>query len=98
MSQVDFYKQESSNDLKINKAPITNLGPESNFFGSCDGDLKRSGNSTKLSTISEKHIVEKNKLHTKEQWRNSDADKSEKWKWARRSSEVNEVKKGALSL
>ena len=88
MSRVDFYKQESSNYLKINKAPITS---RVEFSCSCDGDLKRSGNSTKLS---EKHIVEKNKLHTKEQWTKlTDKEKSEKWKWARRSAEVKEVKK-----
>lgn len=92
MSRVDFFKDETENDNKINKAPITNLGPESNF-GSVDGDLKRSGNSTKLATVSEKHIIEKNKLHMKEQWTTlSEAEKVENWKWARKSSEVKAVK------
>ena len=44
--------------------------------------------------ISEKHNVEKNKLHTNEQrTKSTDKEKSEKWKWARKSAEVKEVKK-----
>ena len=33
-------------------------------------------------------------MHTNEQWtKSTDKEKSEKWKWARRSAEVKEVKK-----
>ena len=66
MSRVDFFNKDFDLEQtdKINKAPITNLGPESNF-GSVDEDLRRSGNSTSLSSISAKHITEKNRLHAK---------------------------------
>ena len=94
MSKVEFYNTNAPGDKfsDIDMAPITNLGPESNF-GSVSEDLQRSGNSTKLSTISEKHIIEKNKLHLTEQWTTqSDEEKQDKWKWARSSDEVKEVK------
>ena len=67
MSKVSYLIGEIENEDILNKAPITNLGPESNF-GSVDQDLKRSGNSTKLSTVSDKHIIDKNKLHINEEF------------------------------
>ena len=92
MAKVKFFTDGAENEAKLNKAPITNLGPESNF-GSVTEDLKKSGNSTNLSTISDKHIIEKNKLYRKQQWVNFSSDeKAEEWKWAKRSSEVKEVR------
>ena len=92
MSRVNYFIDGTENEAKLNKAPITNLGPESNF-GSVDDDLKRRGNSTKLSTISDKHIIDKNKLHTRNDWVDlSNEEKTEQWKWARRSKEVKEVR------
>ena len=100
MSKIDFFNTDTPTDKygNIDSAPITNLGPESNF-GSVDEDLKRSGNSTKLTTISEKHIIEKNKLHLTDQWKDMpDDEKQEQWRWARSSDEVKEVKEKEKEL
>ena len=64
MSRVEFFLKDGTQDeSKINKASITNHGPESNF-GSVDVDLKKSGN-TLIYQRSQKNILLKKKLHPK---------------------------------
>ena len=92
MSKVKYFIDGVQDESKLNKAPISNLGPESNF-GSVGEDLTKSGNSTNLSTVSEKHIIEKNKLHTRGEWKKlSQEEKVKEWKWAKNSTEVKQVR------
>ena len=69
LAKVSFYTGEMSEDqvAKLPQAVLTNCGAESNF-ASLDNDLKKTGNSTKLSTVSEKHVIAQNQLHTSEEW------------------------------
>ena len=70
LSKVSFYREEMSEEqrAKLGQAVLTNCGAESNF-ASLDNQLKRTGNSTKLSTVSQRHVIAQNKLHMSESWK-----------------------------
>ena len=78
---------------KLDRAPVTNLGCESEF-ASLDNMLKKTGGTTSVQTLSRKNTVSTNAYLvdsgfldlTKEEKRN-------RWEWARHSNEVKEVRK-----
>ena len=62
---MSFYNDEldESTQDKLTQAPLTNLGAESEFASL---DLLRVGGATSLKTVSQKHIISRNKLFTKD--------------------------------
>ena len=67
---IYFTGSESDDHMpnqSIEKTPLTNLGCESEF-AHLTNDFRKSGGSTSLSAISDKHTVARNKLFTKERW------------------------------
>ena len=56
--------EEDKPDAIIEQAPQTNLGCESEF-GFVTNDFKQEGGSTSLATISNKHVIQRNKLYEK---------------------------------
>ena len=95
LNQMKFSKDEPLDPIvvkKMGQAPLTNLGYEQEFAHG-DNDLKKSGGSTTLTTISNKHIVKQNALYKKEKWKNlTDEEKREKWRWASGSTQAKMVK------
>ena len=84
--------EEDKPDATIEQAPQTNLGCESEF-GFVTNDFKQEGGSTSLATISDKHVIQRNKLYEKERWiQLSKKERQRKWKWARNSNEAKMVK------
>ena len=86
MSQ--FFVEDVNDNMPDERTPKINLGCESEF-GCVTNDFRKSGNSTSLETISNKHIVKRNKLFEKERWKSlSDKEKRRKWKWAKNSPQA----------
>jgi hypothetical protein len=78
---------------KMQYAPISNLGAESDF-AKVGNALKRSGGSTSLETISNRHLISENKLFQRENWNTkSDEEKNKKWNWARNSVQAKQARK-----
>ena len=95
ISYMSFYNDEldESTQDKLTQAPLTNLGAESEF-ASLDNDLHRVGGATSLKTVSQKHIISRNKLFTKDRWTElSQKEKRASWNWARTSEESEKVRK-----
>ena len=91
--QIDYVHFFKANDSQSINAPLTNLGCEANFsqFGN---DCKKAGGSSKLRTLSDKNVVAKNKLFSKDRWTSlTEEEKRKKFKWARGSKEAKAVKK-----
>ena len=89
----DGNSEEKPDDKTLEKAPLTNLGCESEF-GFVTNDFKEEGGSTSLATISDKHIVARNKLFEKERFTNlSKKEKQRRYKWARNSPQAKEIHK-----
>ena len=66
---MSFYSEENPNiSEKVDLDPSTNCGAESEF-AAIGNDLKQSGGSTSLSTISDRHLISRNKLFEKEAWK-----------------------------
>ena len=92
---MQFYKVDNINEevvAKMRQAPGTNLGSEGEFAHG-DNDLRRCGGSTSLKTVSDKHVIKRNALYTKEKWTLlSEQQKRRKWRWAAGSPEAKKVK------
>ena len=86
---MDFLFRRSkkrTQKKKIKQAPLTNLGCESEF-AHLDNGLRKSGGSTSLRTLSNKHVVARNRLFEKENLRRLDiCEKRRKWQWASSAS------------
>ena len=77
---------------KMNEAPLTNSGCESNF-SQLDLECRRGAGQTKLQTMSDRHIVKGNKYFETDQWRELSSEmKSKEWKNARASKEAKTVR------
>jgi hypothetical protein len=77
MQYMPFFSESSS--FTIEKAPVTNSGAESHF-ADADNRLKKTGGSSSLATISNRHMITKNKLFKTEKWQNlSENEKTIKW-------------------
>ena len=73
---------------KMERAPLTNSGCESEF-AFLDNVCKTTSGNTTLNTLSNRHIISRNKLFSHEKWKNLETEqKNQKWKWAMSSREV----------
>ena len=78
---------------KLQYAPLTNLGCESEF-AKFDNRIKVSGGSTSISTHSMKNIVVTNGLLIDPDFVNKpELERRQRWKWARNSEEAIRAKK-----
>ncbi|KAK6194846.1 hypothetical protein SNE40_000386 [Patella caerulea] len=95
---MDFFVNDEEEDVQVipdlNKlefAPLTNLGCESQF-AKLDNRVRYSGGMTCIATHSKKNIVATNGLLVSDQFlAMDDVEKKRKWKWARSSEEVQRV-------
>ena len=95
INMVPYFKNEenSVDVIKLECAPLTNLGCESEF-AKFDYRVKVSGGSTSIQTHSKKNIVATNGLLIDSSFENmSEEGKMQEWSWARRSKETSEVRK-----
>ena len=66
---------------KMKRAPLTNSGCESEFVF-LDNVCKTTSGNTKLSTLSNRHIIIRHKLFSHDKWKNLETiEKKKKWKW-----------------
>lgn len=87
------FEENEEYTQKRRQSVLTNLGAESEF-ATLDNDIRKLGGSTSLQTISDKHVIARNKLYLKDRWIElSEKEKSAKWKWARNSEQAKAVKK-----
>ena len=95
MARMAFLSGESlvkNEEEKLNMAVITNLGAESDF-AQVDNDCRRLDSPTSLKTISNKHIIQANKMYCKDRWLELSAmEKKTKWQWTRNSPQAKRVK------
>jgi hypothetical protein len=95
--QVDYmpFLKGVENEVwseKINYAPISNLGAESDF-AKVGNALKRTGGSTRLETTGNQHLISENKLFQRNGWKiKSENEKKKKWSWARNSDEAKQAR------
>ena len=96
LNYMDFYKEDltlSQEVLdRIDDAPLTNSGSESNF-AQLDLECRRGSGQTKLQTMSDRHIVKANKYFESDQWKNLSSElKQEQWDFAKHSEQAKIVK------
>ena len=96
LSYMDFYKDEMELPQKvldkIDEAPLTNSGAESNF-AQLDLECRRGSGQTKLKTMSDRHVVKSNKYFESDQWKNLSPElKQKEWNFARNSEKAKIVK------
>ena len=62
-------------------------------FAQVDNDCRRLDSPTSLKTISNKHIIQANKMYCKDRWLELSAmEKKTKWQWTRNSPQAKRVK------
>ena len=86
LNYMDFYKEgaEISDDIldKIDEAPLTNSGAESNF-AHLDLECRRGSGQTKLKTMSDRHVVKSNNYFESDQWKRLSPElKQKEWNHA----------------
>ena len=100
LDYMQFYKEDTeASDLseitlkKMEEAPLTNSGCESNF-AQLDLEFRRvGGGQTTLQTMSNRHIVKTNKNFNTEDWKNMESKlKNKAWKDARSSEQAKIVR------
>ena len=94
LSVMKFYRDDVDEKTKsmMKQAPTTNCGCEHEFAHG-DNDLKKSGGSTQLKTVSDKHVIKQNRLYSKEKWTSlTDTEREQKWRWARSSDKAKMVR------
>ena len=98
LEYVDFYTEgEGDEDLsastedKLKFAPLTNSGCESQF-ADLDNSIKKFGGTANVGTLSDKHIIRKNKFFVCEEWKTMDLqERKSKFAWARGSPQAKKV-------
>ena len=100
LDYMQFYKDDTEEGglteatlRKMEEAPLTNSGCESNF-AQLDLECRRvGGGNTTLQTMSQRHIVKTNKYFNTEDWKNMETDlKNKAWKQARSSDQAKIVR------
>ena len=77
---------------KIDSAPLTNSGAESNF-SQLDLECRRGSGQTKLKTMSDRHMVKGNRYFESDLWKDMTPElKAKEWDFARKSSKAKIVK------
>ena len=96
INMVPYLRKEAANNvdtIKLDSAPLTNLGCESEF-SKCDHRVKVTGGSTSIQTHSKKNIVVTNGLLVDSAFQKLPAhEKKQEWSWARCSKETVMVRK-----
>ena len=95
LSEMPFFTTDEADidETKLEFAPLTNLGCESEF-AKLDNRISMSGGSTSVQTHSRKNIVKSNQLLVDSSFiQQSEKEREKRWKWARTSDEVLSVKK-----
>ncbi|KAK6172763.1 hypothetical protein SNE40_016358 [Patella caerulea] len=91
--EMDYFKpsaneEDDIDERKLQFAPLTNLGCESEFAG-LSNCIRTTGGSTPLASHSRKAIVKQNGLLTNSDFcEMSEDDRRKKWKWARSSEQA----------
>ena len=95
LGAMKFYRDEPIDQeikKKMKQTPMTNCGSE-HEFAHADNDLRQSGGSTSLTTVSSKHVIKQNELYKKEKWTClSEEERTERWRWAHGSEEAKKVR------
>ena len=90
-SDEGFKKMLDSAKEKLERAPLTNSGCESEFAYLNNYVRTTSGN-TSLQTVSERHITRRNRLFSDDKWKSkSYEEKVDAWKWAKNSPEAKQA-------
>ena len=72
-------------------APTT-AGDTEGEFAQVGNALAKCGGMTSLSTVSNRHIVKRNKYFDSESWKSmTGEERKRKWKWARNSKEAKQI-------
>ena len=103
LEYVDYYTQDEDEEIvddtgvstsatdKLKFAPLTNSGCESQF-ADLDNSVKKFGGTAKVGSLSNKHVVRKNKLFETEEWKKMNLqEKKSKFAWARGSPQAKRV-------
>ena len=93
ISKMSFFSESGENAEGVLKgAGITNCGNEGEF-AYADNDLRKTGGAVSIQTISNRHIIARNKLFSKERWETlNKMEKRTQWIWARNSQEAQKVR------
>ena len=100
LDYLKFYREDSEEEpiseetlKKLDEAPLTNSGCESNF-AQLDLECKRGSGQTTLQTMSNRHMVKTNQYFNSEDWKNMEPElKTKAWKDARSGDQSKIVKK-----
>ena len=91
LSDMDIFTDAEADVTRLEYAPVTNSGCESEF-GKLDNRLHVSGGSATVQTLSMENIVSTNKLLSDQSFKElSEDEEMEQWEWARKSQEVQET-------
>ena len=99
LEYMKFYREEVEDDklsdeilVKMDQAPLTNSGCESNF-AQLDLECKRGSGQTTLQTMSNRHMVMINRYFESEHWKKMAPElKNKAWKEARSGEQAKIVK------
>ena len=88
---MKFFSEDSIPEeiqAKIDLAPLTNSGSESNF-SQLDLECRRGSGQTKLETMSNRHMVKGNKYFESDHWKEMSPELKEKeWNYARKAEKM----------
>jgi len=93
LAEVSFFGGDTSTDeTKLQYAPITNLGTEGEF-AKLDNRIAISGGSTSVKCHRQKNIISTNRLLVDPSFqRLSEEDRMREWKWARTSDATEDAR------
>ena len=93
ISNMSFFSESGENAKGVlTGAVITNCGNEGEF-AYADNDLRKTGGAVSIQTISNSHIIARNKLFSKERWETlNKMEKRTQWICARNSQETQKVR------
>ena len=82
LEYVDYYTQDEEDQSvstlqKLKYAPLTNSGCESQF-ADLDNSVKKFGGTATVSTLSDKHVIKKNKMFESEEWKTMNLQEKKK--------------------
>ena len=96
LNYVQFYKssEEMTEEAKqkLELCPLTNSNCEGEF-AQLDNDIKRVGGTVSMQTLSNRHMVDSNKLFSSDKWKElTPAEQRLKFHWSRSSKQAKRVK------
>ena len=92
MSFFDEGLDLTMNETKLLQAPMTNDGCESEL-ATCGESIKKVGSTVSLATLSDRHVVVRNKLFENNKWKSLTISKTRDYmRWSRSSKEAKLVK------